>query len=227
MTHRLTKLDYLVPALLLGLSMIPTFGGVVRLMSVAGDTAVTAENARFLQAPEAVVIHALSATLYCVLGAFQFTRGFRVRWPRWHRRAGIVLAVAGIASGLTGLWMTVYYPIPRELQGPFLYWVRLAVGSAMVGSIVIAWRSILQRQVMRHEAWMIRAYALGQGAGTQAFVLLPWMLITGESGGPTRDLLMTLAWTINIVVAEAIIQRRRAYVPAHTSHHRRAFNTQT
>lgn len=232
MTYRFSKVDYVVPALLLGLSIIPMFGGIVRLMSVTGDTAVTSDNARFLQAPTAVVIHALSAMLYCLLGAFQFTRGFRLRWPTWHRRAGKVLALAGVATGLTGLWMTVYYPIPLELQGPFLYWVRLAVGSAMVASIVIGWRSILQRQVIRHEAWMIRAYALGQGAGTQAFVLLPWMLTTGETGGPTRDLLMALAWLINIAIAEAIIRRRHARSrsgdtsPTHTGHPRRAFNTQ-
>jgi uncharacterized membrane protein len=225
MTTRFSKLDYVVPTLLLGLSIIPTIGGIARLMSVAGDTAVTADNARFLQAPTAVVIHALSATLFSLLGAFQFTRGFRLRWPAWHRRAGKVLALAGITTGLTGLWMTVRYAIPLELQGPFLYGVRLAVGSALVLSIVIAWRSILQRQVIRHEAWMIRAYALGQGAGTQAVVLLPWMIATGESGGPTRDLLMTVAWLINVAVAEAIIRRKsarrdagdgRQTAPAHT-----------
>ena len=128
----------------------------------------------------------------------------------WHRRAGKVLALAGIASGLTGLWMTMFYRIPQDMQGPLLYWVRLTVGSAMVVAIVIAWRSILRRQVNRHEAFMIRAYALGQGAATQAFVLLPWMLSTGQSGGPIRDLLMTLAWLINIAVAEVIIRQRTA-----------------
>ena len=61
---------------------------------------------------------------------------------------------------------------------------------------------------------MIRAYALGQGAGTQVLVLGPWMLITGESGGLTRDVLMTVAWAINVVVAEVII-RRRAKSGAH------------
>jgi hypothetical protein len=81
----------------------------------------------------------------------------------------------------------------------------------MVASILIAWRSILRRDVPRHEAFMIRAYALGQGAGTQVFVLLPWMLISGESGGLTRDLLMTLAWVINVVVAEAIIRSRATH----------------
>lgn len=55
---------------------------------------------------------------------------------------------------------------------------------------------------------MIRAYALGQGAGTQALVLMPWMLISGETSGLTRDLLMTLAWTINVVAGESMIRPR-------------------
>jgi len=54
-----------------------------------------------------------------------------------------------------------------------------------------------------------RAYALGQGAGAQVLVLLPWMLISGESGGRVRDLLMTLSWAINLGVAEWIIRRRQ------------------
>jgi hypothetical protein len=106
--------------------------------------------------------------------------------------------------------MAAFYPIPTSLQGPLLRRVRLAVGSAMVASLLIGWRSILRRDVPRHEAFMIRAYALGQGAGTQVLVLMPWMLISGESGGPTRDLLMSASWAINIVVAEAIIRYRAA-----------------
>jgi hypothetical protein len=106
--------------------------------------------------------------------------------------------------------MTAFHPIPTSLQGPLLHAVRLAVASAMVASLLIAWRSILRGDVPRHEAFMIRAYALGQGAGTQVLVLLPWMLLSGESGGLTRDLLMTLSWAINIVVAESIIRYRAA-----------------
>jgi hypothetical protein len=44
------------------------------------------------------------------------------------------------------------------------------------------------------------------------------MSITGQSEGLTRDLLMTLAWAINIVVAESIISKRasRKRAPAPT-----------
>lgn len=199
-----------VPALLIALSIVPTLGGIARLSSLSDGAPVIPENARFLDAPAPVIIHVICATLYCLLGAFQFSRGYRLRWPAWHRHAGRLLALCGLLAGVTGFWMTAFYAIPHSLQGPILYVVRLAVASAMVASILIGVASILRRDIPRHEAFMIRAYALGQGAGTQVFVLSPWMLISGESGGLTRDLLMTLAWAINIVVAESIIRSRKS-----------------
>jgi hypothetical protein len=86
--------------------------------------------------------------------------------------------------------------------------VRLIVGAAMVAAIIIGWSSILRRDVAGHEAWMIRAYALGQGAGTQVLLLGPWMMLSGVSEGLTRDVLMTVAWVLNWLVAEWIIRRR-------------------
>jgi hypothetical protein len=208
-TRRLTKADFKVPVALVLLSIVPTIGGVARLRSVASGATVSPDNARFLHAPIPVVIHIFGATLFCILGAFQFSRGFRLRWPGLHRRAGRVLGFCGLLAGATGLWMTVFYEIPTSLQGPLLRASRLAVATAMITFIVIAWRTILRRDVPRHEAFMIRAYALGQGAGTQVLILLPWMLISGQSGGVTRDVLMTLSWVINVIFAEVIIARRQ------------------
>jgi hypothetical protein len=208
-----TKADFKVPALLIALSAVPTLGGVVRLARVSGHAVVGPDDARFLAAPTPVVIHVICATLFCLLGAFQFSAGFRRRWPGVHRSAGKLLALCGLLAGASGLWMTAFYPIPSHLQGPLLYGVRLLVASSMIGAILVAWRTILRRDVRRHEAFMIRAYALGQGAGTQVLILGPWMLISGESGGLTRDLLMTLSWLINVVVAELIIHSRTRRVP--------------
>jgi hypothetical protein len=212
-TRQLTKADFKAPAVLVLLSIIPTFGGILRLLSLAHDTTITPHDARFQHAPVPVVIHIFSTTLFCILGAFQFSHAFRLRWPALHRRMGRVLALSGLLAGATGLWMTVFYEIPTSLQGPLLRGFRLAVATSMMASIIMAWRSILLRDVARHEAFMIRAYALGQGAGTQALVLLPSFLISGViSGGPsgvTRDVLMGLSWVINVVLAEGIIKRRR------------------
>ena len=38
--------------------------------------------------------------------------------------------------------------------------------------------------------------------------MLPWTILFGEAEGVTRDLLMSLAWVINVFVAEWIIRRR-------------------
>ena len=208
--RKLTKSDFVVPALLLGLSVVPSLGGIVRLHSLVANAPATPENTRFLQNPTPVLIHVVAALLYSAIGAFQFSGGLRARWPHYHRVAGRVGVVLGLLAAISGLWMTLVYQIPQPMQGPSLYWVRLAVGSAMIGAIMMGIRSIIVRDFKGHEAYMIRAYALGQGAGTQAVIMLPWMLITGNSVGPTRDFLMVLSWIVNVVIAEWIIRRKRA-----------------
>ena len=209
-TNTSSRADWQIPAALLALTAIPFLAGVARLIGLALGAQVTPENARFVAAPLPVVIHIFSVSLYCILGAFQFAPGFRRRRPDWHRIAGRVFVACGIAVGLSGLWMTQFYPIPSRLQGDLLHGVRLLVGSAMVVSIVLAWTAIMRRDIAQHSAWMIRGYALGQGAGTQVLVMLPWALIFGEASGLTRDILMSAAWVINLVVAEWIIRRRPA-----------------
>ena len=39
----------------------------------------------------------------------------------------------------------------------------------MAAAIVLGFTAIRRRDIAAHRAWMIRAYALGLGAGTQAF----------------------------------------------------------
>lgn len=59
-----------------------------------------------------------------------------------------------------------------------------------------------------HGAWMLRAYALGAGAGTQVFVFLAAeRFLPGPVHGLPRDLLMAAAWVLNLAVAEGLIHR--------------------
>jgi hypothetical protein len=83
-------------------------------------------------------------------------------------------------------------------------------GASMVLSLVLGLVAILRRNVARHRAWMIRGYAIGQGAGTQALTALIWMLIFGTLGEPTKDLLMGASWVINLAVAERLLRRKHA-----------------
>lgn len=204
---RLPKFELTVPILLVLLSVVPMIGGIVRMVSLSSG-AMKPQDVRFVSAPLPIVIHVLTSVTYSVVGAFQFSRGIRRRWPVWHRRVGRILAMCGLAVGVTGLWMTARYDIPGDLQGPLVYYVRLVVGSAMVTCLVLGIIQILRRKVAQHEAFMIRAYALGQGAGTQALLMLPLVPISGELLGAKRDIVMTAAWLINTAIAEWIIRRR-------------------
>lgn len=195
------------PIALVALSLVPLVGGVVRLASLTA--AVTEENRRFAEAPLPVVLHVFASVAFSVLGAFQFSAELRRRAPRWHRLAGRVLAVAGLVAGSTGVWMTLAYDIPAPMQGPLLLATRLVVGAAMSAFVVLALRAIVRRDVPAHEAWMIRAYALGQGAGTQVLLLgVPAALLGEAILGLERDGLMLASWILNAVVAEWLIRRQ-------------------
>jgi len=192
---------------LLTLALVPFVAGVSRVLGLASGAGITPDNARFFASPAPVVIHIVGATLFSILGAFQLAPGFRRRNLRWHRMAGRLVFVAGLATGLSGLWMTAFYPLPPPLQGPLLFGFRMAFGSAMVGSLVLGLAAIWRKDVVRHQAWMIRAYALGMAAGTQVFTNLPWLVLFGAPEGLTRDWLMGAGWMINLVVAEVVIRR--------------------
>ena len=201
-----TRADWLVPTALIVFSFIPFAAGAVRVVGLASGAEITPENARFFAVPLPVVIHILSASLFCILGAFQFAPGFRRRRPGWHRRAGRLLVVCGLAAGLSGLWMTQFYPLYPHLQGELLYGFRMLFGSAMVLSIALALAAIRRRGIAQHRAWIIRGYAIGQGAGTQALVGLPWLLIFGKPSELNNALMMGACWVINLAVAEWIIR---------------------
>lgn len=202
-------------AILLLLSAIPLAAGAFRLTELAGGAAITPANARFFAAPLPVVVHIVSAGGYALLGAFQFAPAFRRRRPGWHRAAGRLLVPGGLLVGLSGLWMTLFYPHPAG-SGALLSALRLLFGTAMVGSIIIGFAAIRRGDVRRHRAWMMRGYAIGLGAGTQVLTLLVGEVIAGPPSELNRALLMGAGWVINLAVAEWAIRQQSA-PPARTA----------
>ena len=194
---------------LLVLSAIPLASGAFRLTQLAGGAEITPANARFFASPLPVVLHIVSAAVYAILGAFQFAPRFRQRYPGWHRVVGRLLVPCGLVVGLSGLWLTLFYPWP-EGDGALLYAFRLLFGSAMVVSIILGVTTIRRRDVKGHRAWMTRGYALGLGAGTQVLTLAAGALIAGPPGEVSRALLMGAAWVINLAVAEWAIRKQSA-----------------
>ena len=196
-----------VSHLLLALSAVPIIAGCVRLAQLATG-ALDSSSARFLQAPWPVTLHILAATVFSVLGAFQIDPRRRGHALGWHRSAGAVALVSGLVVAVTGAHMTVAYSIPTTLQGPLLRVTRLTVSAAMLVSLLLALRAINKRRFQFHGRWMLRAYALGSGAGTQVIVFLPaGLFLAGQPQGLPRDVLMAAAWGLNLAVAEIVIRR--------------------
>ena len=206
------KGEWRVPAAFIVLCAIPFAAGAYRLVTLATGAEITPENTRFFGAPLPVVLHIICAVLFIVLGALQFVASFRRRNPAWHRRAGRVALVSGLVVASSALWMTQFYALPAQ-DGLLLYGFRLLFGSLMAVSLVLAFAAIRRRQIPRHRAWMMRAYAIGLGAGTQAVTLLLGEIVSGKPTVLARALLMAAAWVINLAVAEWIIRRQPSLRP--------------
>ena len=205
---RSTRSDWLVPTALVALSLVPAIAGTARVAELASGARITPDNARFFAAPLPVLLHIPAAIVYSVLGAFQFSPGFRRRHRGWHRAAGRILVPAGLVVALSGLWIAHFYEWPAG-DGQLLYLERLVAGTAMVASIALALGAIRRRDFTSHGDWMTRAYAIGLGAGTQVLTHIPWFVLAdGRPGEGPRAVMMGAGWGINVLVAEWIIRRR-------------------
>ena len=193
-----------MPAALAALSAIPLTAGTLRLIQLAGGPAVIPADHRFASFPLPLVVHIAAATTYALAGILQFVPRFRDRHLTWHRRAGRVLAVAGLLVAISALWMTLFYQA-QPGTGDLLYLLRLVFGSAMAACLVLGFAAIRRRDITAHRAWMIRAYAIGLAAGTQAFTegIGDAVFGTGELRG---DLAKGAGWVINLAVAEWAIR---------------------
>jgi uncharacterized membrane protein len=151
---------------------------------------------------------------------------FRRRHRTWHRRAGRILIVAGLLVAASALWMTLLYP-PKPGTGDLLFVLRLVFSSAMITCLILGFTAIRRRRILAHRAWMIRAYAIGLAAGTQAFTegIGQALLGAGELQG---DLAKAAGWAINLAVAEWVIRRRtkptRRPRHANTRNHERSLH---
>jgi hypothetical protein len=151
-----------------------------------------------------VLLHIVGATIFVILGAFQLSAGLRRNRPAWHRTAGRLLLGIGLVAALSGLWLSVSSALAGGSE--LLFVLRLLAGTGMAVSIVLGFAAIRRRDVARHRAWMIRAVAIGLGAGTQVFTLGFGEAILGETELSVA-LLNGAGWAINLAVAELVVRR--------------------
>lgn len=204
----LSRSEHVFLVVVLTCSFVPTFGGLLRVVELAGGPAIAPFNPRAMAMPAAIVLHVLSSFVFCLVGALQFLPTLRRLRPRGHRMTGLVVALAGCLSAVSGLWMTLVFDFPTELQGLLLYTARIVLGLAMLCLIALGVVAARSGHLRRHQAAMMRAYAIGQGASTQTVLGLLFLVALGqEATGLARDTLMVAAWCLNLAIAQALIRR--------------------
>jgi uncharacterized membrane protein len=200
------------------LSAIPLSAGALRLVQLAGGPDVISADIRFAGFPLPLIAHIVGSAVFALGAIAQFATRFRRRHPAWHRRAGRVLVITGMLVAISALWMTLF-SAPQPGTGTLLYAFRLTFASAMAACLTLGVAAVRRHDLAAHRAWMMRAYAIGVGAGTQAFTegvaeaIFPAGVLTG-------DLAKGAGWIINLAVAEWIIRRpmRRSPTPTARLH---------
>jgi len=187
------------------LSAVPLSAGILRLIQLAGGPEVFPADPRFNAFPVMLLVHIAGSAVFALVGALQFVQRFRRGSSSWHRRAGRVLVVVGLLVVASALWLTLFYDA-QPGTGRILFFFRLAVAPAMATCLVLGFRAVRRRDIASHRAWMIRAYALGLGAGTQIFTEGSGQAIFGDHV-VTGDLEKGVAWLINLAIAEWVIRR--------------------
>lgn len=195
--------------LLLGLAslcVVPTVAGVYRLLMLAGAVEAPSDADRLLSVPLSLSVHIVAASGFALLGALQVVPHFRATHLRLHRLLGRVVAPLGLVAALSGLWLVA--ALPPAPDGAALSWIRGFVGTAMTTEILLGFWALRQGDLVRHGAWMLRAYALGLGAGTQVLTHLPMLLGAVEPTPLANAVAMGGGWLLNALVAEWILRTR-------------------
>jgi len=186
---------------LLLLSALPVIGGALRL----GEVSAGPEAALPVASSVAIVAHIVAMSMFCLLGAFQFSPALRIR-RGWHRAAGRAVIPAGFIAGLSAVWLAVFFRGPPDELA--LAMVRLIFAVGMTTFLVQGAIAIKRRDFTAHGAWMTRAFAIAVTGGTQALVSVLWALPFGEADVVGETWIVAAGFVINSVVAELLIRRR-------------------
>lgn len=196
-----TQSDRRLFGVLLTLCLVPVLSGGLRLFSIAFQGAAEPENLNYLENPMPIAFHMIAYMVFCILGTLQIAPVFRRNHIQLHRFFGRILIPVGSIAALTGIWMTLMYPTMPS-NGETVGYVRIAFGLGMIGCLTLGAAAIRRRDIAMHKIWMLRSYAIGLGASTQALVAIPWFVFVGEPQGLPWALAMLVVWMFNLAVAE-------------------------
>ncbi|MBJ7348304.1 MAG: DUF2306 domain-containing protein [Thermoleophilaceae bacterium] len=148
-----------------------------------------------------IVAHVSGAIVALALGPLQFLPALRAKRPQVHRVLGRAYLTGVLVGGVGGLYMATFAYTGIVARAGFT-----ALALLWLSSAVMAITSIRRGDVVAHQRWMIRNFAL-----TFAGVTLRLQLMIFGVGLEFRTGYMLAAWTCwigNVLFAEWLIRKR-------------------
>lgn len=152
--------------------------------------------------PLGLRIHIVSAGLALLTGPLQFARALRTRFPQVHRWLGRTYVLACAVGGVSGTAIALFSANGLIAGAGFF-----ALGVCWLLATVIGFQAIRSGDVIRHQRWMIRSFALTYAA-VMLRVYVPLATGIGVAFAPAYTVIAWLCWLPNLLVAQLVIARR-------------------
>lgn len=194
--------QWVAPLLMAIVSLVPVAAGANRLFELKKPGMSNGlMMARYGGEYVELVLHIFAGVLFALLVAYQTVPESRSCRPGHHRLIGRIAAGLGLIAALSGLWLIVGYPM-SPLATQFGDSVRVFFDAALGGAIGFGVIAARRRDIIRHRAWMIRAFTIAIAGSTQAILIGTWFAIDGEPAPEAIAFLQTIGFLINFALAE-------------------------
>lgn len=182
---------------------IPVLTALVQVFQIPSGS-YPEDSARLAVAPIAWFAHVLAGATFGITGPVQFVRALRHRFGVLHRISGRIFVLSGAILGLSGLSLLAQV---TSQATPIVDIARGLFGLALLVALALAMAAIQDRDIPRHRAWAIRAYAIGMGLGAVGLVFFPIYIVTGHPPtGLAADILFVASWLLSIAFAEVALR---------------------
>lgn len=151
-----------------------------------------------------ISLHIIPGLCFLILGPLQFVPTIRARWPKFHRWSGRIFIASGLVTAVTAVAMNIVFP---PVGGLFKSIAVYIFSVAQIVTLIVALRAILHRDIPRHRAWMIRAFAIGLSVSTMRIFFIPAYILYGIPNDFTIALGMWVGFVVNVLAAEFILWR--------------------
>lgn len=189
--------------LLLGSIALLSAVGRLETLFASGIAPQDPGDASYIQHPAIALLHLIPGSIFLLLGPLQFIPSLRARRPALHRWCGRLIVISGFCSAITAIAMNSIFP---AVGGILKSTAIITFSLAMMLALSLALRAILRRDLNRHRAWMIRAFAIGLGVSTMRIYFIPVYFLYGLPSDLHIALGVWIGFGVNLLVAEFIIK---------------------